>query len=182
MPDNESLIELIASCKKGNLRQQELLYKQFYGYALGICIRYLGNREDALEAANDSFIKVFKSIDSFNQENDFKPWFRKILVNTSLDYKRRSMRFSEAIELTDTIPQSIHTSVIDKISAQDILDLMKSLNEMQRMVFNLYEIDGYSHKEIGSLLNIPESSSRTYLTRAKQALQQLLTTHSIYKR
>ena len=182
MPDNESLIELIASCKKGNLRQQELLYKQFYGYALGICIRYLGNREDALEAANDSFIKVFKSIDSFNQESNFKPWFRKILVNTSLDYKRRSMRFSEAIELTDTIPQSIHTSVIDKLSAQDILDLMKSLNEMQRMVFNLYEIDGYSHKEIGSLLNIPESSSRTYLTRAKQALQQLLATHSIYKR
>ncbi|GAB1463931.1 RNA polymerase sigma factor [Pedobacter sp.] len=182
MPDNESLIELIASCKKGNLRQQELLYKQFYGYALGICIRYLGNRDDALEAANDSFIKVFKSINSFNEENDFKPWFRKVLVNTSLDYKRRSMRFSEALELTDTIPQSIHTSVIDKLSAQDILDLMKSLNEMQRMVFNLYEIDGYSHKEIGSLLNIPESSSRTYLTRAKQALQQLLTTHSIYKR
>jgi len=180
MPDNESLTKLIASCKKGDLRQQELLYKQFYGYALGICIRYLGNRDDALEAANDSFIKVFKSINSFNEANDFKPWFRKILVNTSLDYKRRSMRFSEAVELTDTVPQTTHTSVIDKLSAQDILALMKNLNEMQRTVFNLYEIDGYSHKEIGSMLNIPDSSSRTYLTRAKQALQQLLTAHSIY--
>lgn len=180
MPDNESLVELIASCKKGDLRQQELLYKQFYGYALGICIRYLGNRDDALEAANDSFIKVFKSIGSFNEQNDFKPWFRKILVNTSLDYKRKSMRFSEAIELTETIPQQIHTSAIDKLSAQDILALMKNLNEMQRTVFNLYEIDGYAHKEIASMLNIPESSSRTYLTRAKQALQQLLITHSIY--
>ncbi|MFN0291862.1 RNA polymerase sigma factor [Pedobacter helvus] len=180
MPDNQSLVELIASCKKGDLRQQELLYKQFYGYALGICIRYLSNRDDALEAANDSFIKVFKSINSFNEENDFKPWFRKVLVNTSLDYKRKSMRFSEAIELTDTIPQSTHTSAIDKLSAQDILALMKNLNEMQRTVFNLYEIDGYAHKEIASMLNIPESSSRTYLTRAKQALQQLLITHSIY--
>ncbi len=180
MPQNQSLTKLIISCKKGDLRQQELLYKQFYGYALGICIRYLSNRDDALEATNDSFIKVFKSINSFNEENDFKPWFRKILVNTSLDYKRRSMRFSEALELTDTIPQTMHTSAIDKLSAQDILALMKYLNEMQRTVFNLYEIDGYSHKEIGSMLNIPESSSRTYLTRAKQALQQLLKTHSIY--
>lgn len=180
MPDNQSLIELIASCKKGDLRQQELLYKHFYGYALGICMRYLGSRDDALEAANDSFIKVFKSIASFNDENDFKPWFRKILVNTSLDYKRKSMRFNEAIELTDTVPQTIITSAIDKLNAQDILSLMKHLNEMQRTVFNLYEVDGYSHKEIGSMLNIPESSSRTYLTRAKQALQQLLTAHSIY--
>lgn len=179
MREKHSFVELISYCKKGNLRYQELLYKQFYGYALGICIRYLGNRDDALEAANDSFIKVFKSIASFNEDNDFKPWFRKILVNTSLDYKRKSMRFSEAIELTDTLVQTTHVSVIDKLSAQDILSLMKHLNEMQRTVFNLYEIDGYSHKEIGSMLNIPESSSRTYLTRAKQALQQLLTAHSI---
>ncbi|WP_113662531.1 RNA polymerase sigma factor [Pedobacter nanyangensis] len=182
MREKQGLNELISYCKQGNLRYQELLYKQFYGYALGICIRYLNNRDDALEAANDSFIKVFKSIGSFNEEHDFKPWFRKILINTSLDHKRRSMRFSEALELTDTIPQSIHTSVIDKLSAQDILGLMKHLNELQRTVFNLYEIDGYSHKEISGMLNIPESSSRTYLTRAKQALQQLLANHSIYTR
>ena len=180
MPDNQSLNKLIASCKKGDLRKQELLYKQFYGYALGICIRYLNNREDALEAANDSFIKAFKAIHSFNEENDFKPWFRRILVNTSLDYKRKLTRFGDTMELSDTVPQTMHISAIDKLSAQDILTLMKYLNEMQRTVFNLYEIDGYSHKEIGSMLNIPESSSRTYLTRAKQALQQLLTTHSIY--
>jgi len=179
MHEKQSLVELISYCKKGDLRYQEVLYKQFYGYALGICMRYLGNRDDALEAANDSFIKVFKSMASFNEDNDFKPWFRKILVNTSLDYKRKSMRFSEALELTDTVPQTIHISVIDKLSAQDILSLMKHLNEMQRTVFNLYEVDGYSHKEIGNMLNIPESSSRTYLTRAKQALQQLLKAHEI---
>lgn len=179
MHEKQSLVELISYCKKGDLRYQEVLYKQFYGYALGICMRYLGNRDDALEAANDSFIKVFKSMASFNEDNDFKPWFRKILVNTSLDYKRKSMRFSEALELTDTVPQTIHISVIDKLSTQDILSLMKHLNEMQRTVFNLYEVDGYSHKEIGNMLNIPESSSRTYLTRAKQALQQLLKAHEI---
>ena len=182
MSDNESLSKLINACKRGDLRQQELLYKQFYGYALGVCIRYLNNKDDALEAANDSFIKVFKSIASFNEENNFKPWFRRILINTSLDYRRKAMRFSDALELTDTVAQTTHSCAIDKLSAQDILSLMKHLNDMQRAVFNLYEIDGYSHKEIGNMLNIPESSSRTYLARAKQALQQLLTTHSIYSK
>ncbi len=180
MHRNHSFVELISHCKEGDLRYQEVLYKQFYGYAMGVCLRYLGNRDDALEAANDSFIKVFKSIASFNEDNDFKPWFRKILVNTSLDYKRKNMRFSNAIELTDDVPQTIHTSIIDKLGVEDILGMLKNLNDTQRAVFNLYEIDGYSHKEISQILNIPESSSRTYLTRAKQTLQQLLTTHSIY--
>ncbi|WP_225871084.1 RNA polymerase sigma factor [Pedobacter frigiditerrae] len=159
-----------------------MLYKHFYGYALGICLRYLYNREDALEAVNDSFIKVFKSIDSFREDAHFKAWFRKILVNTALDYKRKNMRFSQAIELVDTEPQTTYSSALDNLSAKDILGLMKNLNETQSLVFNLYEIDGYSHKEIGKMLNIPESSSRTYLTRAKQTLQSLLITHSIYKR
>ncbi len=178
LPDNE----LINRCKSGNLHSQEVLYKRFYGYALGICLRYLFNREDALEATNDSFIKVFKSLNSFDDSRDFKFWFRKILVNTALDYKRKNMRFSQAIELVDTEPQTTYSSAISQLSVKDILNLMKNLNEMQQVVFNLYEIDGYAHKEIGELLNIPESSSRTYLTRAKQTLQNLLITHSIHKR
>lgn len=181
-PQTSNLEELIRHCKSGNLQYQEMLYKHFYGYALGICLRYLFNREDALEAVNDSFIKVFKSISNFKEEADFKPWFRKILVNTALDYKRKNMKFSQAIEMVDTEPQTTYSSAIDNLSAKDILGLMKNLNETQHLVFNLYEIDGYSHKEIGAMLNIPESSSRTYLTRAKQALQDLLITHSIYKR
>jgi RNA polymerase sigma factor (sigma-70 family) len=175
-----SLSEVISHCKKGDLYSQELLYKQFYGYALGICVRYINNREDALEAVNDSFIKVFKSFGTFRDNTDFKPWFRKILINTSLDYKRRTMHFNDALEMTDHTPQTIYASAIEKLSVNDILALMKHLNETQRTIFNLYEVDGYTHKEISLMLNIPESSSRTYLTRAKQALQKLLITHSIY--
>lgn len=176
----EKLEELIASCKTGNLPSQEALYKHFYGYALGVSIRYLANRDDALEAVNDAFIKTFKAMSSFREGADFKAWFRKILVNTALDYKRKNMRFSQAIEMTDTEVQTTFVSGIEKLSAQDILTLMKELSEIQRLVFNLYEIDGYSHKEIALQLNIPESSSRTYLMRAKQTLQNLLITHSIY--
>jgi len=178
IPDNE----LINRCKNGDIHYQEMLYKRFYGYALGVCLRYLFNREDALEAVNDSFIKVFKAINTVQEDKSFKAWFRKVLVNTALDYKRKNMRFSQAIEMVDTEPQTTYSSAIDNLSAKDILALMKNLNETQHLVFNLYEVDGYSHKEIGEMLNIPESSSRTYLTRAKQALQSLLVTHSIYKR
>ncbi|MFD0940725.1 RNA polymerase sigma factor [Pedobacter boryungensis] len=179
-PQPSNLDDLIRNCKTGNLQYQEMLYKHFYGYALGICLRYLINREDALEAANDGFIKAFKYLNTFKEGADFKPWFRKILVNTSLDYKRKNMRFSQAIEMTDTVQQTTYSSAVDKLSVKDILSLMKHLNETQHLVFNLYEIDGYTHKEIGELLNIPESSSRTYLSRAKQVLQNLLITHSIY--
>jgi RNA polymerase sigma factor (sigma-70 family) len=182
LPQTTDVTELINRCKKTHLPSQEELYKLFYGYAMGICLRYLVNRDDALEAVNDSFIKAFKAMHTFKQDADFKAWFRKILVNTSLDYKRKNMRFNQAIELTDTNPQTTYASGIEKLSVKDILGLMKNLNELQHLVFNLYEIDGYTHKEISTLLNIPESSSRTYLSRAKQILQQLLITHSIYKR
>jgi RNA polymerase sigma factor (sigma-70 family) len=178
IPDNE----LINRCKNGDIHYQEMLYKRFYGYALGICLRYLFNRDDALEAANDSFIKIFKSLANYRADSDFKPWFRKILVNTALDYKRKNMRFSQAIELVDTEPQTTYSSALDKLAVKDILSLMKNLNEIQHLVFNLYEIDGYAHKEIAEMLNIPESSSRTYLTRAKQTLQKLLINHSMHKR
>lgn len=181
-PQASPLHELLRNCKDGNLQFQELLYKQFYGYALGVASRYLINKDDALEVVNDSFIKVFKSLGSFREDADFKAWFRKILVNTALDHKRKNMRFSQAIEMVDTEVQTTYHSAIDQLSAKDILNLMKNLNETQHLIFNLYEIDGYSHREIGEMLNIPESSSRTYLTRAKQALKNLLGEYSIYTR
>lgn len=179
---NPNIGELIINCKAGSLQAQEMLYKHFYGYALGVAMRYLVNKEDALEAVNDTFIKVFKGIGTFKDGADFKPWLRRIMVNTALDYKRKNMRFSYAMEMTSTEVQTTYTSGIQNLSAKDILNLMKHLNETQRLVFNLYEIDGYSHKEIAVLLNIPEGSSRTYLSRAKQLLQSLLITHSIYTR
>jgi RNA polymerase sigma factor (sigma-70 family) len=181
-PTSHDLAELISQCKTGNLKSQEMLYKHFYGYALGIAVRYLINKDDALEAANDAFIKAFKAMGSFREGADFKPWLRRILVNTALDHKRKNMKFSQAIEMTDTEPQTTFTSGIENLSAKDILGLIKNLNETQQLIFNLYEIDGYSHKEISIILNIPESSSRTYLSRAKQILQNLLVTHSIYTR
>jgi len=166
--------ELIAHCKQGRLKYQELLYKRFYAYAMGIGMRYFVNREDALEVVNDAFIKVFRSMHLFNETAEFKPWFRKILVNCALDHKRKNLKYAQYEEIPESRQQYIYPSALEKLSAADILNMMKGLPEMQHVIFNLYEIDGYAHKEIAEMLGIPESSSRTYLSRAKAALQLLV--------
>ncbi|MGB4775196.1 MAG: RNA polymerase sigma factor [Daejeonella sp.] len=174
--------ELIRKCKESNLKNQEKLYKHFYGYAMGIGLRYLSNREDVLEVVNDAFIKVFISIKNFDEEQPFKPWFRKILVNTAIDRRRKDLKYLEQVDIekADDVLQS--SAAIETLTVKDILLLLNRLPEMQRIVFNLYEIDGYSHDEIGQTLNITASSSRVYLSRAKEKLKKTWTEQENYER
>jgi RNA polymerase sigma-70 factor (ECF subfamily) len=165
--------EIISQCKTGSLKYQELLYKHFYGYAMGISLRYSLNRDDALEVVNDAFIKVFNAIKNFNSDRPFKAWLRTILVNTAIDRRRKDLKFQLNVELENATPVS-NASAIENLNAQDILSLMKKLPPIQLTVFNMYEIDGYSHDEIGELLAIPASSSRVYLSRAKEKLRNML--------
>lgn len=167
--------ELVKKCKSGDLKYQELLYKQFYGYAMGVGMRYLSNRDDAMEVVNDSFIKVFKGIESFKETQPFKAWLRRIVVNTSIDCRRKNSKHSELLDIEQADYVGKPAEVLDHMSAKDILKLLDSLPEIHRMVFNLYEIDGYNHDEIGNMLNIPVSSSRVYLSRAKEKLRKDLT-------
>jgi RNA polymerase sigma factor (sigma-70 family) len=165
--------ELVKQCKSGSLKYQELLYKQFYGYAMGISLRYSLNRDDALEVVNDAFIKVFNAINNFNSDKPFKAWLRTILVNTAIDRRRKDLKFQLNVELENATSMS-GANVIENLNAQDILKLMKQLPAIQLTIFNLYEIDGYSHDEIGQMLSIPVSSSRVYLSRAKEKLRSVL--------
>ncbi|MEJ7694558.1 RNA polymerase sigma factor [Daejeonella sp.] len=166
--------ELIQKCKQGNLRHQEKLYMHFYSYAMGVGLRYLSNRDDALEVVNDSFIKVFKSIDSFKNEQNFKPWLRKIVVNTALDRRRKDLKHQNQMDLETAENVSFAPQAIAHLNSQDILKLLDALPMVQRTVFNMYEIDGYSHEEIGRMLLISASSSRVNLSRAKEKLREAL--------
>jgi RNA polymerase sigma factor (sigma-70 family) len=165
--------ELVKQCKSGSLKYQELLYKQFYGYAMGISLRYSLNRDDALEVVNDAFIKVFNAINNFNSDKPFKAWLRTILVNTAIDRRRKDLKFQLNVEL-ENVTLASNANAIENLNAQDILKLMKELPPIQLTIFNLYEIDGYSHDEIGQMLSIPVSSSRVYLSRAKEKLRNVL--------
>lgn len=170
--------ELIRQCKAGSLKYQELLYKQFYGYAMGIGLRYSLNRDDALEVVNDAFIKAFNSMGNYDITKPFKAWLRTIVVNTAIDRRRKDLKHQLNIELDNAGPIISHVNAMDSLGVQDILNMMKELPVMQITIFNLYEIDGYNHDEIADMLNIPVSSSRVYLSRAKEKLRKLIKTET----
>lgn len=168
--------EIISQCKKGNLKYQEMLYKHFYGFTMGIALRYCFNRDDAAEVVNDGFIKVFNTLNYYNMDKPFKAWLRTVMVNTAIDRRRKELKHQFNIDVDNAAPISSATYIIESLSAQDILKLVGTLPPVHRTVFNLYEIDGYSHDEIGKMIDIPASSSRVYLTRAKDKLRKLLMT------
>ncbi len=165
--------EIINGCIKRNIRFQELLYRRFFAFAMSICIRYNPNREDAIEVLNDSFMKVFDHLDTFDQNKPFKSWFRRILVNTSLDRYRAAKRFIIPVEIdiadleiADKVPYE------EEMNADQILGLIGKLPELYRMIFNMYEIEGYSHDEIAGLLDIAPGTSRSHLSRARALLRK----------
>ena len=166
--------EIISGCIKGGLKWQEMLYRHFYGYAMGISLRYGLNRDDALEVVNDGFIKIFNTIGKYDNTRPFKAWLRTIMVNTAIDRRRRDLKFQLNTELDDVVAVAPEATAVDKLNAEDILKMLQHLPPVQLTVFNLFEIDGYSHDEIGKMLSIPASSSRVYLTRAKEKLRNLI--------
>ncbi|MEX0929010.1 MAG: sigma-70 family RNA polymerase sigma factor [Balneolales bacterium] len=168
--DYHELIQIISGCREYHTHSQEKLYKKFYGYALGVALSYCPTRDDAIEVVNDSFMKVFKHIDKYSSTGPFKPWLRKIVVNTSIDKARANGRFKNQVDI-DTLERASPTDIESELNARQIYNLLNELPELLRFVFNMYEIEGYSHREIAIRLSIAESSSRAYLTRAKTLLK-----------
>ncbi len=166
--------EIIDQCKNGSLKYQEILYKHFYRYAMGISMRYSLDSDDALEVVNDAFIKVFNHIKGYNNDKPFKAWLRTIVVNTSIDRRRKELKHQLHIDIDHAVQVQSSAKAIENLHVQDIMKLMKELPPIQLTIFNMYEMDGYSHDEIASILNMPASSSRVYLSRAKEKLRSLI--------
>lgn len=177
-PDNYGekthfLADLIAGCRKQQEASQETLYKRYYGYVLSIALTYCPEKEDALEVTNDSFMKVFKHIHSYSSSQPFKPWLRRIVVNTSIDRARSARKFRSNVDIGQAEPVSAPSDIEAELNARQIYTLLNELPDLLRFVFNMYEIEGYTHHEIAQKLGIAESSSRAYLTRAKARLRHL---------
>jgi RNA polymerase sigma factor (sigma-70 family) len=169
--------KLIEGCMKGRLKDQEGLYKHFYGYAMGICLRYAKTRDEASEILNDSFLKVFNKLGMYDSSKLFKAWLRRIVVNTAIDYYRREHKYDNQVPIEKAGREENDFDVIDQLNTEDILKLLQKLPDNHRVVFNLYEIEGYSHDEIGEMLQIPVGTSKSNLSRAKQKLRTLVTEH-----
>ncbi len=169
----ENLEEIIQGCIRKNKKFQELLYKKFFGYALSVALIYSHQRNDALEVVNDSFVKVFSKIEKYDTSKPFQGWFRKIVINSSIDNLRRKNKNFLHVEAEKQQIQDETPNVLSHLAAQDILKILNQLPHFHKAVFCLYEIEGFNHEEIAGQLGIPVSSSRVYLTRAKQQLRQL---------
>lgn len=167
--------QLINGCRKGDRLAQKELYEKYSRKMMGVCLRYVNDRETARDLLQDGFVKVFTSIDSYTGAGSFEGWMRKIFVNCALEYLRKSDVLRESTDLDSTAelvqPES---SVVSGMAAAELMKLVGELPAGFRTVFNLFAIEGYSHKEISNMLNITESTSRSQFTRAKQMLQKMV--------
>lgn len=166
--------DLIKGCIEGNRRMQEELYKRFSPKMYAVCLRYASNADEAQDILQDGFIKIFKKLDSFRGEGSFEGWIRRIFVNTSIEHFRRKKYLQPVTEKEENTIEGKYISVLDELAEKDILDLITQLSPGYRTVFNMYVVEGYSHKEIGEMLGISEGTSKSQLSRAKALLQDLV--------
>lgn len=169
-------MDLVRRSSDGEPRARELLYKRYFSFAMSICIRYTKDQYEAMEVVNDSFMKVLANISEYDGSNPFMAWYGRILVNSAVDnYRKNSRRQATFLQYyNQESPEEMEDPPVDaELSARDILSLFGCLPENYRVIFNLYEIEGYSHEEISKMLDISESASRTNLSRAKKLLREL---------
>jgi len=180
----EDLLTIIKGCANNDAKCQRILYNKYLGYALKISFRYVGSYENAANAANDAFIKIFKGFEKFeirdtkNIEAMLMGWIRKIVVNVSIDYMRKESLISERKILNkDAWMKSSASNYGDsQLMYKELIALIKKLSPAYRVVFNLHVIDGYSHQEIAEMLGISVGTSKSNLAKARAFLQKHLVT------
>ena len=166
---------IIEGCREGNRQSQKKLYEHFFGYGMSIALRYSKNQHEAEEIFNDAFLKVFFNLDKYDPNYPFKSWFRRLLVNTAIDYLRKFQKYklNSTNELpTEIIDPSILAPIID--SEKDVLPILQELSPAYRVVFNLFVMEEYKHHEIAELLDISVGTSKSNLARAKAKLKLLM--------
>ncbi|MCQ2160203.1 MAG: RNA polymerase sigma factor [Bacteroidales bacterium] len=167
--------ELLALCKKGDRRAQKKLYDSLAPKMFALCIRYMGDRESAADVLQDGFVTLFSKLDTFSGEGSFEGWVRRIFVNTALMSLRKNDILRNTKELEDAAPVvSEASSALDDIGYKELMAMVASLPTGFRTVFNMYVIEGFSHKDIADALGISEATSRSQLLRGRTMLQDMI--------
>jgi len=166
--------ELITRCKAGERYAQEMLYKQFASKMLGVCMRYAIDKMEAEDMLQNGFIRVFKKLDDYRGDGLFEGWVRRIMVHSAIEYYRRNHKIMQ-VDVTEIGNEpSANPEVIASMGVKDLLNIIQQLSPGYRMVFNLYAIDGYSHKEIAGIVGITEGASKSQLSRARTILRDMI--------
>ncbi|MEI6946050.1 RNA polymerase sigma factor [Paraflavisolibacter sp. H34] len=153
------------------------LYARFAPRMYGVCLRYAGSTEEAEDMLQEGFIKVFKKIGSYRQEGSFEGWVRRVFVNTAIEHFRRKTYLQPITEQEENTMEGKYLSVLDSLAEKDITQLIQQLAPGYRTVFNMYVVEGYTHKQIAEALGINEGTSKSQLSRAKLILQELVRKH-----
>lgn len=163
--------DMILRCSKGDKGAQKQLYDQYARKLYAVSLRYAKNEQDAQDMIQESFIKIFHHISTYQFKGSFEGWMKKIVVNIALKYYQRFYYTKERTEL-DVVHQnhSAEPEILNHLSEAELLKLIAELPELMRYVFNLFVIEGYTHAEISAMLEIEETTSRSYLLRARKSL------------
>jgi RNA polymerase sigma-70 factor (ECF subfamily) len=166
--------ELIEGCKRQNRQAQKRLYEQYSSRFYALCCRYVKDKMEAEDVLITAFTKILDKIDQYTGEGNFEGWMRRVMVNEALSYlrKHKNMYLETTIEAADHEPD--YNKLENQLEAEDLMNLIDTLPAGYKIVFNMYAIDGYSHKEIAEQLGITESTSKSQLSRARSTLQKSL--------
>lgn len=168
-----TLEELAAKCQTGDRKSQEMLYSRTSSKMLAICMRYAKDQFEAEDMMQTGYVKVFRKIDNYRGEGSFEGWIRRIMVHTSIEFYRKNLRSLNVVDIDETHEQMASTSFdMSSINVKDLMRLIQNLSNGYRMVFNMYAIEGYSHKEIAEELGITEGASKSQLSRARAILRE----------
>ena len=170
----DDLEDVILACRDNDSRAQRMLFQQFFGFVKGISLRYSSSTEEAEDILNESFLKVFQHLDRYDLQQPFKAWLRTIVVNTAISYYRKNQKFHGEIGLDHIQEFGFEETVIEQISADEILGLVQQLKPIYRTVFTMHVVDGYQLREIADTLDLNEATVRSHFARARLQLQELV--------
>ncbi|NRF40475.1 RNA polymerase sigma factor [Pedobacter foliorum] len=166
-----SINELLEGCKAGNRKMQEALYRQTASKMLVVCMRYAKDRMEAEDVLQMGYIKVFQKVNEYRGDGAFEGWIRRVMVNTAIESYRKNLRSLNVVPIEDAYDQPSTGFDFSRLGMQDLLKLIQKLADGYRVVFNMYIIEGYSHKEIAETLGISEGASKSQLSRARAILK-----------
>ncbi|WP_345109624.1 RNA polymerase sigma factor [Hymenobacter algoricola] len=189
--DPEMLTALLAGCRQAERESQRRLYGLYYSFAMSICLRYTRTRDEAMEATNDGFLKVFRDVGRFDParhelSSSFRGWLKRIMIHTAIDHYRSQQKHQHQEELNDVAYARLDggLTALDTLAYEELLALVGQLSPAYRTAFNLYVIDGFTHEEISQRLGISVGASKSNLSKARAHLKELLkkTQHHAYAR
>ncbi|MDR2917729.1 MAG: sigma-70 family RNA polymerase sigma factor [Tannerella sp.] len=166
--------EIINACVRGESWARKKVYEMYAPTMMSLCIRYVGDRETARDLLQDGFIKVFTKINTYSNKGVFAGWMHRVFVTTALEYLRKTDALRSAVDIADYNEQlkDVDVSVLDQLSADDLMNCVNKLPPGYRAVFNMYAIEGFSHNEIAEALGISVATSKTQFLRARNSLQK----------